>query len=120
MTHRHVLIVDDDEDTRSSLAVLLEIYGFDVRLAENGAAALARLRCEPPPCLVVLDLMMPEMNGWELRSRMLADPELAQLKVLVVSGVADLDDKARRLGAVDYLAKPVDFERLLAAVRANC
>jgi CheY-like chemotaxis protein len=118
--HRHVLIVDDDEDARCSIGVLLELHGYTVDLAENGQAALDRLRTQPPPCLVVLDLMMPGMNGWELRAQMLQDPGLSRVPVLVMSGAADLDEETGRLDAVDCMAKPIDVDRLIRTVRANC
>ena len=118
--HRHVLVVDDDGDTRESLGVLLELHGYAVDTAENGRRALDRLRAGEPPCLIVLDLMMPEMSGWELRARMLEDPALAEVPVVVVSGAADIDAETRRLGAIDYLPKPIDVDRLLRVVQARC
>ena len=114
------MVVDDDCDTRESLGVLLELHGYAVRVAENGQHALDQLRAGRPPCLIVLDLMMPEMSGWELRARMLEDPVLANVPVIVVSGAADIDEETRRLRAVDYLAKPIDVDRLLRVVEARC
>lgn len=116
-----VLVVEDDEDLRDGLAYLIERQGHRVVTAHNGVDALARLESmRAPPCLIILDLMMPDMDGWAFRRELLARPELSGIPVLLVSGVADIDEVAQTLKAVDYLKKPVDFPRLYALIDAHC
>lgn len=81
---RDVLNVDDDDDLRATLALLLEFEGFAVRCARDGAEAL-RAITEARPLIVLLDLMMPVMNGWQFRAAMLADPSLADIPVIVIT-----------------------------------
>ena len=88
--------------------------------ARNGAEELAALRAGPAPCVVLLDLMMPVMDGWILRAEMLADPALAQIPVVVVSGAADLESKTSQLKAARVLTKPVKWPVLLDSVRVYC
>lgn len=116
----HLLVVEDDEDLRESLQVLLERRGFHVLAAANGQEALSAIRPEEPPCLIVLDLMMPIMDGWEMRARLLEDPRLARIPVVLLSGVADLHAAAETLEAVDYLVKPIDIGRLYQLVATHC
>lgn len=100
------------------LDVLLRSQGYDTEQAGNGVEALALLRtCEP--CLVLLDLMMPVMSGWEFRERQLQDPALAHIPVICISAVHEPDEVKRRLN-LSCLPKPVDLDELLAAVRATC
>jgi CheY-like chemotaxis protein len=113
-----VLIVDDQADARAMLDVLLRSQGYETEQAANGAEALERLReCEP--CLVLLDLMMPVMSGWEFRERQLRDPEVADIPVLCISAVYEPDEVKRRLN-LPCLPKPVDLDDLLAEVRKTC
>jgi len=113
-----VLVVEDDDDLRESLSILLARRGFPVTTAANGKEALDLIDPAAPPCMIILDLMMPEMDGWELRSWLLADPNLRKVPVVVVSGVADL--RRVDLHAAEYLKKPVDLDRLYGLVRALC
>lgn len=100
------------------LDVLLKSQGYDTEQASNGVEALARLRtCDP--CLVLLDLMMPVMSGWEFRERQLQDPAVADIPVLCISAVYEPDEVKRRLNLL-CLPKPVDFDALLAVVRKAC
>jgi CheY-like chemotaxis protein len=115
-----VLIVEDERDLRDALALLIAHRGYAVETAANGKEALAKLEQMGPPCLIILDLMMPEMSGWELRAAMLQRPDLADVPVVLVSGAIDIDRAARTLKAVDYLSKPVDFGRLYGVVEAYC
>lgn len=116
-----VMIVEDDADLREGLAYLIYRQGYGVVTAGNGQEALASLEgLDPPPCLIILDLMMPEMNGWELRDRLLSSPRLKDVPVLLVSGVADLETEASGLKAVDFLNKPVDFDRLYELIGEYC
>jgi len=105
---RHVLVVDDDADIRETLADVLEVAGFVVTLAANGREALERLRARPFD-LVVLDLMMPVMTGWEFREEQLRDPAIAGVPVIVVSAAR----APRPLAASAFLPKPFDLDAIL-------
>jgi CheY-like chemotaxis protein len=126
MTPRsHVLIVEDDPDTREMLATLLASEGFHAVVAEDGLEALHVLRTvqhQTPdtPCLVLLDLRMPRLGGHEFRRAQLADPIVARVPVAIMSGAADAEEWARQLGAVATLTKPIDFDILLDVVRRHC
>ena len=120
MPDDRVLVVEDDDDLRESLEILLGRRGFTVQSARHGEEALEQIDPEHPPCLIVLDLMMPVMDGWELRRRLLADPRLASVPVVLCSGVADLRAAADTLEAVAYLVKPVRLEKLYELVASHC
>ena len=115
-----VFVVEDDEDLRDSLATLLRLEGYEVGTARNGSEALQQLRESDPPCLILLDLVMPMMDGWELCALLLGDQKLAVVPVVLLSGISDLESWARTLGAVDYLTKPVEFDAVLTKVRLYC
>jgi CheY-like chemotaxis protein len=110
---KQVLIVDDDEQTRDGLALVMEAAGHKVRTAANGLEALAAMRASPPD-LVVLDLSMPTMDGWTFRMHQIEDPALAGVPVIVVSRGADgAERQAARLGIAGCLPKTSDgFEVL--------
>src|SRR5262245_16584762 len=82
---KRILVVDDDQATRQGMACLLEAEGYDVAEAANGSEALSRLRGEPLPTLIVLDLMMPGMDGFQFRSEQERDPALGRIPVVIVS-----------------------------------
>ncbi len=115
MVQHTVLVVDDDPDIRESLRVLLEDEGFAVREAGDGAAAVVAMTAEEP-CFVILDLMMPVMDGWEVAGRMHADPRLAAIPVCVVTATPEWAPA----DAACVLPKPVDVRRLLALVHRYC
>jgi CheY-like chemotaxis protein len=112
----HVLIVEDNPDLREGLGDLLEAEGYAVAGAANGQEALARLQSEPPPCLILLDLMMPVMNGWEFRAAQRRDPALAEIPVVLISALEGLERLAGNLAAAGYLRKPLDLGTLLEIV----
>ena len=116
-----VLLVDDDDDIRETLRYLLEDEGFQVREARNGLEGLGAMRIQPPPDIVVLDLMMPVMSGWEFRDRQRGDPRLAAIPVIVMSAIARSAPPGRleALGAVEVLAKPLDLDHLLTSIAAK-
>jgi CheY-like chemotaxis protein len=116
MTPRRILVVDDEPIIRETLAELLAEAGHDVTAAADGAAALARLEAGLEPDVVLLDLMMPVMNGWELRRRMLADPRLAAIPVIIFSGAPDGRREADQLRVAAFAAKPVRTRDLLALI----
>ncbi|MEZ4235439.1 MAG: response regulator [Myxococcota bacterium] len=114
-----VLVVDDEADARGILAMLLEMEGLPVRTARDGLEALELMREGLRPCVVLLDLMMPRLDGWGL-VRAMRDDQLTEVPVVLLSGVADLEGSAADLGVAAALTKPVDVDRLLDMVRAYC
>jgi CheY-like chemotaxis protein len=113
-----VLIVEDDNDVREMMDLLLTSIGYRTVTAPNGAVALDRLR-QDRPCMVLLDLMMPVMTGWEFRERQLADPQLASIPVLCMSAVYQPEDVKTKL-QVTCLTKPLDFGRLIDEIASAC
>jgi CheY-like chemotaxis protein len=114
-----VLVVEDDLDTADALSELLRVRGYRSIVTRNGQEALDRLRDGPRPCMILLDIMMPVKNGWDVRAELLADRELAEIPVVVVT--ADIGSIARaRSLQLPLLAKPVDPMKLLAAVEHYC
>ena len=115
-----ILIVEDDEDLRDSLAELFEERGYAVVAAQNGQDALNRLVAGLVPCLILLDLMLPIVSGWEFRNQQLADPRFAQIPIIILSGIHNLRSEAQRLQAVAFVPKPLDFDRLFKAIDQYC
>lgn len=119
--HRHqVLIVDDYADICEALAMVLDIEGMEVDTAQSGDEALMKLTAGLRPCVMLLDIRMPGMNGWDLWEHMLCDPELAAIPVVVVSGDSPDAARARAVGMRAVLRKPVDSAALVAAVTEHC
>jgi two-component system response regulator MprA len=121
----NVLVVDDDGPTRELLATLLSAAGFHAVVAEDGLEALhvlrtLRRRAPEAPCLVLLDLSIPRLGGPEFRRAQLSDARVAAIPVAVVSGAVDLEQRARSMGAVAAVAKPIDCDVLLDVVRRHC
>jgi len=116
--HCSVLIVEDDADLREMMAQLLSLEGFSAVTVANGREALQYLSQGDMPEVILLDLMMPVMDGWEFRRQQQADPLLSDVPVIVLSAL----DQARAadLEAAAFLKKPLDFDRLLALVRQYC
>jgi two-component system, chemotaxis family, chemotaxis protein CheY len=112
-----ILLVDDHPDIRESLSDLLEAIGFRVTTAADGRAGLEYLRSHAAPAVILLDLMMPGMDGAEFRRRQLLDPALAAIPVILCSGVNDLEIHAERLGRLVWLRKPFPVDQLLGALR---
>ena len=120
MLHR-ILVVEDDQDIRETLVEVLTDLGFAVASAADGLEALAQLR-EPEDawCMVLLDLMMPHMDGREFRVEQLRDPALARIPVVIVSAVADVTTVANELGVDAHVTKPVTVTKLVEAVERYC
>ena len=118
--HRPLLLVEDDADVRDAIAATLRDEGYVVAEAENGRLARGWLQRNSDPCLVLLDLWMPVMSGMELRERMVQDPRLAALPLVVVSAAGDGKARAEEMGAIGYLRKPLDLQDLLATVERYC
>jgi CheY-like chemotaxis protein len=111
-----VLVVDDDDDIRETLRACLEEEGFLVRTARNGLEALAQLDEEPPPGLILLDLMMPEMNGWEVLEQLRSDRARAAIPVAVMSG-----SHRGEVHSANYVVpKPFDLGAMVELVREHC
>jgi CheY-like chemotaxis protein len=113
---RLVLVVDDDLDIREIVMDVLVEAGMSAIGAADGADALRRLQAGLRPDLILLDLMMPVMDGLTFRRLQLADPELASIPVVILSAYRDLAEKQRGL-ATKILAKPIDLDELVGAVR---
>jgi CheY-like chemotaxis protein len=113
-----VLIVEDDVDTREMLGRFLELEGYQVETAENGQRALDRLDAGVSACVIVLDLMMPVMDGWQFRQEQIQRAALANIPVIVVSAAGR--DRIERIHADAYLSKPVDLDELLGCVTQLC
>ena len=111
-----ILVVDDDPDLRETICQLLLDEGYQVTGARNGLEALARLGGTPRPAVVLLDLMMPEMSGWEVRQHMLADAGLASIPVVVMTAS---QNPGGELAPAELLKKPLDLDQLLDAVRRH-
>lgn len=116
---RPVLVVDDDRDIRETVRELLELEGWPVITARNGAEALEAMR-RVRPALVLLDLVMPVMDGEEVCRRCRADPALADIPVVIVSAAVGREERLRRIGAAGNLEKPVKIDTLFDLVRRFC
>ena len=118
---KFVLVVDDDPDIRESLETVLGIHGHPVATAADGSEAIELLRREAAaPCLILLDLMMPGMNGFEFRAELEADPTFANIPIIIITGAGVLvDEKANTLRA-EVLRKPFDLKALLSTVKRFC
>jgi CheY-like chemotaxis protein len=111
-----ILIVDDDEDIREVLGLVLQAEGHWVEGAADGLEALDRLRRGNPPSLVLLDLMMPRLDGEGVLRAMSGDPRLSHIPVCIISGHQDARDRAARLGAIGSLVKPIELDQLSAVI----
>ncbi len=115
-----VLLVDDQEDARRTLGEILAGEGFAVRTAMDGEEALAHLRSPSPPDLVLLDLVMPGMDGWEFLRYKRADPGLAGIPVAVVSGADRTEQREAIDDAVGFFVKPINLRALIQLVDRYC
>jgi len=114
-----VLVVDDDDDTRNCVVGLLVDEGYDVRGSSGGRDALAVLRGGYDPDLVLLDLMMPDMSGWELLDELAKEPELAALPIVLFTAAGDPVLSGVKL-TKPMVRKPIDVDLLLEMVRTYC
>jgi|SRR5579871_854269 len=116
-----LLLVEDDAAIRESLAEALEQEEFEVLTAANGREALTLLREGPRPSAILLDLMMPVMDGWDFRHEQLQDPALRNIPVLVISAAGFSRDTVRmQFGDVELIPKPVPYVELLEALGRAC
>ena len=111
-----VLIVEDEEESRETLRELLELEGYRVDTAVNGREALAKLAALPePPCIMLLDLFMPEMDGWEVIEQLRSDGRLSRIQVVIITSAAH-----RAPAGVPVFEKPLDVDKVIRTVEALC
>lgn len=112
-----ILIVDDDEALLDALGGLLDSEGYDVETAKNGKEALEKLATTAPPGLILLDLKMPVMDGWQFLAARQAQLPAERVPIVLLSGLPFIPNAP---GVSDFLTKPIDPSRLLACVRRFC
>jgi len=121
MANREVLVVEDDTDLRESLSQALRDHGFGVTPATNGQEALDLLHAGARPSVILLDLMMPGLNGWQLRAALRRDPGLARIPQVVISAYMDEAEQAvLALPPDDCLRKPFHIRILIDALERHC
>lgn len=118
----YVLVVEDNADIRTAISLLLEAMGCQVVKAENGRQALERLqRCDRLPDLILLDLLMPEMNGWQFLQEKARYEELDAIRTVVLSALADSDlSRPRDESVSEWAVKPLNYQQLENIVLRNC
>jgi len=117
--HNPILIIDDDDVTRTAMAALLQRSGFTVACASDGADGLAQLRSGLQPCLILLDMFMPRKDGWEFRAEQVADPQLSGIPTIAYSADDTIEDRAVALG-LPFFRKPAVLDRVVNIVRRYC
>jgi CheY-like chemotaxis protein len=113
------VLVEDDRDSRVWVAQLLRLDGYIVVEASDGREALQCLR-GLRPCLILLDLNMPGVSGWQFRAMQLRDHQIAMIPVVALSGHGGLAQQANMLEMAGYLTKPLDVDRLLTIIGNTC
>jgi CheY-like chemotaxis protein len=114
-----LLVVDDEEDIRLVMRMLFESRGYRVLEAAEGGEALTVLRQQRPD-VILLDLMMPGMDGVEFRAHQQKDPDLVAIPVVLISGGGGVAKKAEELGVAGYLTKPPELQHVLAEIARHC
>src|SRR3954463_2951434 len=113
-----VLVVDDDPDIRDSLREVLEDEGYQVACVSNGREALDYLKVTAPsPCVILLDLMMPVMDGWQFRREQKLDPAIADIPLVVITATGK---RPVLIDAEERVLKPLDLGRLFEAIERYC
>jgi CheY-like chemotaxis protein len=112
-----ILIVDDDPDIRDSLREVLEDEGYTVNSVANGREALEYLHHSPRPCVILLDLMMPVMDGWQFRREQKQDPAIATIPLIVITATGK---RPVLIDADELVMKPLDLGRLFEAIERYC
>jgi CheY-like chemotaxis protein len=120
MPHR-ILVVEDDREIRDAVIDVLSDRGYEAFGAADGVEALAQLR-DPSEdwCVVLLDLMLPNMDGREFRSHQLGDPSLAEIPVVIVSAMPNVEEVAAELDVAAHITKPVSLDKLVRTVEQFC
>jgi len=116
---KKILVVDDEDDILNFLELVLGEKGFDVVTASGGQEALTKAQLERPD-LVLLDIMMPQMDGWEVLKLLRVDEETAEIPVAMLSARTEARDRVQGLqeGAIDYICKPFSLQELLGKIEA--
>lgn len=117
---RTILVVEDDDSIRELLAEIFTDEGYQVQQVTNGREALHYLLGAHPPCLIISDLMMPDMDGWQFRQAIRQIVTLADIPVVVVSAFPNVRYEGAYLGAVAAFPKPLDIEKLITFVSSHC
>ncbi len=118
--NRSILVIDDDEDCRSMVRTILEDKGFEVTTGCNGVEAVEIMEKIDKPALIILDIMMPEMNGYQVVERMKLNPKLQNIPIMMVTAKASDEDviEGYKTYAVDYyITKPFNTRQLLAGIK---
>lgn len=114
---KRILLIEDDKELQDLIKEALELEGFKVFTANNGREGLNLLATNPAPCLILLDLIMPVMNGWEFMEELNNDLLLSTIPVVIVSG---LENKSENDKSYAFIPKPIDLEKLLIIVHKYC
>ena len=114
---KNILVVDDEEGIREILQMSLEIEGYNVQTAANGREALDILSKSPDQGLILLDLMMPVMNGWEFVEEIGKMKQYSDIPIVLVTAY---DDRAKGMNVEEVISKPMEFKKLLNIVRKHC
>ena len=118
MPCKTVLVVEDDRDIRESLVALIQMEGYSTYGVNDGKKALEALKDIKSTCLILLDLMMPVMDGWQFLDAREGDADLARIPVVTISAV---DESSRPKGrAQGHIKKPIDFDALIATIQGFC
>jgi CheY-like chemotaxis protein len=117
---RRILIVEDDTDLREALSDILRDEGYHVSSAGDGREALDHLRRELRPSLILLDLTMPVMNGWQFRAEQRQDPDLSGIPVVVLSAGEHLAEQMQALEIEEFVRKPIELDHLLKKIERYC
>ena len=118
-TRRPLMIIDDDDDLRKALTLIMSTYGYDVAAFGDARGALSALENGTIPFLILLDLMMAGMSGWEFRAAQLGDPKLASIPVVVLTAANTLTDGVHTLSGAEIIPKPFVLDALLAVVERH-
>jgi len=119
MNNTDVLVVDDDTDIRESISHLLEYEGYRVATASNGVEGFQQLQLSRP-AVILLDLMMPVMDGWQFKTEFDGKPELNGIPIVVVSADGNIAEKSKSIGVAEFLTKPIEIDTLLNVVQKYC
>ena len=119
-TRATILLAEDNSDTREAIAQVLAVEGYTVITAVHGKQALEQLQAGLRPALILLDLMMPVMDGWEFRKAQLGEPALAAIPVVLISAHDEVARAGTALHAAGVVRKPVDIEEMLRTIEALC
>ena len=116
---KRILVVDDIEDNLSLLQAILMEEGYEVDITKDGKSALAKIEASPPD-LLLLDAMMPQMNGYEVTRRIRQNKSLPFIPILMITAYEDANvPEGLDLGANDFIRKPIDFDELMSRVKAT-